>query len=106
MPKDWAALKNQLWINEMCSQVATSQPKKIQDTWTACGKVLPYREVKRQRMVKSWSGVNQRFLGYLENDKGSNQSKALKLNQPFDDEGWFASGDLGEWIENPGRTTY
>ena len=37
------ALKNQLWINEMCSQVATSQPKKIQDTWTACGKVLPYR---------------------------------------------------------------
>ena len=44
-----------------------------------------------------------RFLGYLTNDKGLIQSKALKLNQPFDDEGWFASCDLGEWIENPGE---
>ncbi|MGA0223652.1 MAG: o-succinylbenzoate--CoA ligase [bacterium] len=96
-------LRTSYGSTEMCSQVATSQPKKIQDTWTACGKVLPYREVKLAEDGEILVRGQSRFLGYLENDKGSNQSKALTLNQPFDDEGWFASGDLGEWIENPGE---
>ena len=76
-------LRTSYGSTEMCSQVATSQPKKIQDTWTACGKVLPYREVKLAEDGEILVRGQSRFLGYLENDKGSNQSKALKLNQPL-----------------------
>jgi Acyl-CoA synthetases (AMP-forming)/AMP-acid ligases II len=95
-------LRTRYGSTEMCSQVATSQPKKFPDTWTACGKVLPFREVKLAEDGEILVRGQSRFLGFLENDKGSNHSKTLKLIQPFDDEGWFASGVLGEWFEIPG----
>ena len=87
---------------EMSSQVATARPKRIHQTWTACGGVLPYREVRLAEDGEIMVRGQTRFLGYLEIEPDSSDSGELKLKKPFDAEGWFASGDLGQWIGNPG----
>ena len=73
-------------LTEMASQVITSsQPdgtKRI---------VLPHREVKLSESSEILVRGKTRFLGYLERDT---------FLQPFDGEGWFATGDIGQMTDD------
>ena len=68
---------------EMASQIATGKK--------GCCRVLPFREVRISVENKASPEIEvrgkTRFLGYL-NESG--------LLQPFDKNGWFKSGDLGD----------
>ena len=76
---------------EMASQVATSSPVKTKKGWLPAGKVLPYREVR----ISSQNEIELRgktlFCGYL-SESG--------LKKPFNNQGWFSSGDTGYLIKN------
>ena len=80
---------------EMASQVATSSPVKTKKGWLATGEVLPFREVR----ISSQNEIELRgktlFCGYL-SESG--------LNQPFDNHGWFPSGDTGYLVKNNKKT--
>ena len=68
---------------EMASQVATGKKGNC--------RVLPFREIRISTASNSKNEIEvrgkTRFLGYLENKL---------LLQPFDENGWFKTGDLGE----------
>ncbi len=88
-------LKTTYGSTEMASQVATSCPVKTKKGWLATGEVLPFREVR----ISSQNEIELRgktlFCGYL--------SKS-GLKQPFDNQGWFSSGDTGYLIKNYKKT--
>ena len=69
---------------EMASQVATGKKGNC--------RILPFREVRISTDSASANEIevrgNTRFLGYLEKDG---------LRKPFDENGWFKTGDLGTW---------
>lgn len=69
---------------EMASQVATGKKGNC--------RILPFREVRISTDSASANEIevrgNTRFLGYLEKDG---------LRKPFDENGWFKTGDLGKW---------
>ena len=75
---------------EMASQVATSSPVKTKKGWLAAGKVLPFREVRISPQNQIELRGKTLFCGYL-SESG--------LNQPFDNQGWFSSGDTGYLIK-------
>lgn len=71
---------------EMASQIATTDPNDRDVRPGYAGRVLPFRSVRlEQREILV--GGETRFAGYWR-DEG--------LSRPFDEAGWFATGDLGE----------
>ena len=73
---------------ELASQVATGPLRKRGDRWETTAAVLPNRELHIDESSVIHVRGKSRFLGYLTNSG---------LQQPFDAEGWFATGDLGRW---------
>ncbi len=67
-------------MTEMSSQIAT------------CGQVLPYRELKLKTGGEIFVRGKTLFQGYFHKTNG--------LSLPLDEEGWFATKDLGKWNEN------
>ncbi len=65
---------------EMASQVATGS----KDAY----RILPYREVRISKVSEIEVRGKTRFLGYYEKEK---------LIKPFNKNGWFKTGDLGNW---------
>ncbi|MCG9697894.1 o-succinylbenzoate--CoA ligase [Shewanella sp. Isolate11] len=73
-------------MTEMGSQITTG----LASDKGSSGKLLPYRQLKiidRQIYVKG----DTLFMGYLSADGGQS------LNSMRDDDGWFATKDLGDW---------
>ncbi len=75
---------------EMSSQIATSAPIKTKIGWLAAGKVLPFREVRISKQNEIEIRGKTLFCGYL-SESG--------LSKPFDNQGWFSSGDKGYLIK-------
>ena len=80
---------------EMASQVATSSPIKTKKGWLAAGEVLPFREVRIAPQNEIELRGKTLFFGYL-SESG--------LSQPFDNQGWFSSGDIGCLIKKNNET--
>ena len=80
---------------EMASQIATSSPVKTKKGWLAVGEVLPFREVRISPKNQIELRGKTLFCGYL-SESG--------LNQPFDSQGWFESGDKGYLIKKNNDT--
>ncbi len=74
--------------SEMASQVTTTPPGADLETLFTAGHQLPYRAVRRSDTGEILVGGPTRFAGYLE---------GKHLHRPFDDAGWFATGDRGYW---------
>ncbi len=72
-------------LTEMASTVASTAPGASRRDLTTAGRVLPYREVAVRDGEIVVRG-RTRFAGYVEGDA---------LAEPFDADGWFATGDLG-----------
>jgi O-succinylbenzoic acid--CoA ligase len=76
---------------EMASQVATGKKD-------LC-RILPFREVRMSSEDEAYNEIEvrgeTRFLGYL-GESG--------LQQPFDQNGWFKTGDLGALKVNPAKS--
>jgi len=72
-------------LTEMASQVATG---KVMDTCKAAVKVLPYRQLKISPEGEILVKGEVLFKGYL---------SGTKLHLPLNQEGWFQTGDMGEF---------
>lgn len=70
---------------EMTSQISTTDPNEPSAGAGYVGRILPGREVRVEEGQIQVRGET-RFAGYL---------RGGILVQPFDDDGWFATGDLG-----------
>jgi O-succinylbenzoic acid--CoA ligase len=70
---------------EMASQVATAVPSEIHEAASYVGRVLPHRQVRIREGEIQVAGKT-RFAGYW------SESALLR---PFDEDGWFSTGDLG-----------
>ena len=81
-------IKTTYGSTEMASQVATGKKDYYQ--------ILPFREVRLSSENDACPEIEvrgkTRFLGYLDE---------LVLNQPFDKNGWFKTGDLGTLNDKP-----
>lgn len=73
-------------MTEMASQICTT-PLLKKDSPTHSGRLLMFRELKIKNQKIFVRGPCL-FKGYLEDDT---------FITPFDSEGWFSTGDLGEW---------
>ena len=73
-------------MTEMASQVTTTPPSASRDTLESSGKVLRYREISFDNKNEILVRGATRFIGYLQNGE---------LSTPFDEDGWFRTGDLG-----------
>ena len=79
-------------LTEMASTVSVAKPSVCREHPSTSGSILPYREVVvRDDEIHVRGPV--RFAGYV---------TAQGLDNPFDDEGWFATGDLG-FFDETGR---
>lgn len=81
-------------LTEMASQVTTTPPGATAAVLQSSGRVLPYREVRLAADGEIWVRGETRFLGYL------SASDPDGLDAPFDDDGWFATRDLGRFGED------
>ena len=88
-------LRSTYGSTEMASQVATSSPAKTKKGWLAAGKVLPFREVRISPQNEIELRGKTLFCGYL---------SETGLNKPFDNLGWFSSGDTGYLIKKYNKT--
>ena len=77
-------------LTEMASQVTATPPGAGLEALLTAGRLLPHREVKINADDEILVKGRTRFLGYVHGDR---------LQQPFDAEGWFATGDLGRWTD-------
>lgn len=77
-------------MTEMASQVATTRAGASRAELSTSGRVLPHRELSIGADGEIYVRGRTRFLGYLE--RGA-------LTEPFDEAGWFATGDVG-YMEN------
>ncbi len=77
---------------EMASQITTT-PVNIEGH---LGCVLPYRELRISNQNEIWVRGETRFKGYWTRDG---------LDTPFDQDGWFATGDLG-CLDNRGNLMF
>ncbi len=75
---------------EMASQIATTLPGGSFEDWRSAGHVLSYREIRLDDEGGIWVRGQTQFAGYV-TEEG--------LVRPFDSDGWFAMGDLGEFSE-------
>jgi O-succinylbenzoic acid--CoA ligase len=73
-------------LSEMASQVTTTPPGAPAEKLLTSGKPLKFRNLKIDQSGEIHVSGPTRFKGYLEEQC---------LFQPFDSEGWFATGDLG-----------
>jgi len=73
-------------LTEMGSQVATTPRTVPADKRYTSGRVLPHRELQIDNDGQILVRGETRFAGYVEGGD---------LYQPFDDAGWYATGDLG-----------
>ena len=86
-------------LSEMASQVTTLPPGSPRHAYTTSGKVLPYRQLMISSNEEIWVRGKTLFLGYLEKNH---------LRKPFNADGWFQTGDLGNmdaagWLTVKGR---
>jgi O-succinylbenzoic acid--CoA ligase len=79
-------------LTEMGSQVATTPRGVPADKRSTSGRVLPFRELKIGTDAQIMVRGETRFAGYVE---------GFDLRQPFDADGWYATGDLG-WLDADG----
>ena len=77
-------------MTEMASQVATTRASASRAELSTSGRVLPHRELRIGADGEIHVRGHTRFHGYLE--RGA-------LTEPFDEAGWFATGDVG-YVEN------
>ena len=96
-------LRTSYGCTEMASQIATGKPEHEHGRWVASGPVLPHREVRLSADGEIMVRGKTRFLGYLNEKKKTEQLSLQVLDQPFDQNGWFATGDLGEWCKKDGQ---
>ncbi|MDQ7051544.1 MAG: o-succinylbenzoate--CoA ligase [candidate division KSB1 bacterium] len=82
------AIHTSYGLTEMASQVTATPPGAALATLFTAGRLLPYRELKIHAHGEILVKGRTRFLGYVHDDR---------LHEPFDAEGWFATGDLGHW---------
>ncbi len=73
-------------LTEMASQVATTPPGASVSQLLTSGRVLPYRQLRLAPDGELLVKGETLFLGYAARDT---------LHRPFDEAGWFATGDLG-----------
>lgn len=76
-------------LTEMCSQVSTTAEPLAPECDLHCGTVLRHREVRLSEDGEILVRGQTRFAGYWRADG--------RLDSPFDGEGWFATGDLGDF---------
>lgn len=75
-------------MTEMASQVTTTPPGAPREVLQTSGRVLPHRAVRIAPDGQVWVRGATRCAGYLANGV---------LQRPFDDTGWFATGDRGHF---------
>lgn len=78
-------------LTEMASQVTATRPGASMDELRTSGKILPYREVMIGKHEELLVRGETRFIGYI--DGGA-------LIEPFDDDGWYATGDVGRFTSD------
>lgn len=76
-------------LTEMASQVATTTRPVTASSPRTVGPALRHRELRLADDGEILVRGQTRFAGYWRKDQS--------LETPFDDDGWFATGDLGEW---------
>lgn len=76
---------------EMASQIATTRPNAPVEELGNKAHLLPYRELAIDESSEIKVKGETLFAGYVTPEG---------LDLPFDEEGWFATGDLGEWNED------
>lgn len=79
-------------LTEMASTVTATPPGASLELLRTSGRVLPYRELTIGPDGSILVRGPVRFVGYLENGR---------LRRPFDEAGWFDTGDLG-WLDEAG----
>ena len=77
-------------LTEMASQVTTTRPHASPEELHTSGQVLRGREVSISRKGEILVRGETLFAGYVEGEN---------LELPLDPDGWFHTGDLGEWDE-------
>ncbi|MDX1546251.1 MAG: o-succinylbenzoate--CoA ligase [Rhodothermales bacterium] len=87
-------------LTEMASQVTTTPPGAALPVLRTSGRVLPHRALRIAGSGEILVGGATRFLGYL---------RAGERETPFDEDGWFATRDLGRldadgYLHVEGRT--
>ncbi len=80
-------------LTEMASQVTTTPPEAGLEDLRTAGQLLDWRELRCDEEGQIMVRGRPRFAGYVEGDG---------LARPFDEEGWFATGDLGA-LDDSGR---
>ncbi len=80
-------------LTEMASQVTATPPGAAPEALRTSGRVLPWRELRCDEGGQIMVRGRTRFAGYIEGDR---------LARPFDEEGWFATGDMGR-LDASGR---
>lgn len=80
-------------LTEMASQVTATPPGAGPEALRTSGRVLPWRELRCDEGGQIMVRGRTRFAGYVEGDG---------LVRPFDEEGWFATGDMGR-LDASGR---
>ncbi len=76
---------------EMASQVTTTGPNDPEEKLSTSGRVLDYRQVKISDDGEILVKGETAFRGYVSRDS---------LDTPFDNDGWFATGDLGRFDDD------
>ncbi|MCA9398401.1 MAG: o-succinylbenzoate--CoA ligase, partial [Candidatus Omnitrophica bacterium] len=82
-------------LTEMSSQVATTSILS-QKPESHKAQLLKYREIQIGKDNEIYVKGKTLFKGYLKGD-GPQKGTALKMVNPADSDGWFATGDLGTW---------
>ncbi|MXW63472.1 MAG: o-succinylbenzoate--CoA ligase [Bacteroidetes bacterium SB0662_bin_6] len=80
-------------LTEMASQVTATPPGAGPVALRTSGRVLPWRELRCDEAGQIMVRGRTCFAGYIEGDR---------LARPFDEEGWFATGDMGR-LDASGR---
>ncbi|MEM6783997.1 MAG: AMP-binding protein [Bacteroidota bacterium] len=86
-------------MTEMSSTVTATPPDASFEALRTAGAVLPHREVKLADDGEILVRGRTRFAGYLSPDGNEGDT----LREPFDADGWFATRDLGAWVEIDGQ---
>ncbi|MEM8598877.1 MAG: 2-succinylbenzoate--CoA ligase [Bacteroidota bacterium] len=86
-------------MTEMSSTVTATPPDAGFEALRTAGAVLPHREVRLADDGEILVRGRTRFAGYLTQDDNGRDT----LNEPFDADGWFATRDIGAWVEIDGQ---
>jgi len=78
-------------LTEMASQVATTRQGATRDELQTSGRILPHRQTKTAADGTLLVRGKTRFLGYVD---------GRALIEPFLEDGWFATGDVGHFTED------